>query len=196
MYSRGEGRRVIIRLLKQTLEVRIAVFLFLFIFLAIPFGVLAGISHLLIRPDLNKKIYAWWHGAQFTGTEGVILQDKFNNCGPAAMKMVLMQFGIKTSLADIERLAGTDARGTSMLGLKQMAESCGLRAEGWRFVWEDFRKIDLPAILFVNGDHYVTALEFIGKDTLILADPAIGKLKICQRNLKKIWKGETLVLSK
>jgi len=147
-------------------------------------------------PDGYKRFNAWWMGGEYLGSKGVILQDKRNNCGPAALKMVFDHYGISSTLAEIESKVGLTQEGTSMLALKEMAELKGLKAEGWRFTLEDFLKAPMPAIVFVHGDHFAVVDSVTDREELVMRDPALGKLKLAAKRLPRIWNGETLVFGK
>ena len=81
-----------------------------------------------------------------------------NTCGPDALSAALAEFKIQAPPGKIAELAGTDASGTTMLGLKQAAETLGAKATGLRLSQkelEGYVKQGVGVIAFVNGDHYV-----------------------------------------
>jgi len=81
-----------------------------------------------------------------------------NTCGPDALSAALAEFKIQASPEKIAQLAGTDAQGTTMLGLKRAAESLGTKAVGLRISQKELEshvKQGAGVIAFVNGDHYV-----------------------------------------
>lgn len=88
------------------------------------------------------------------GMEDVALQDKPNNCGPAVIKMLFDHYKIPSTLAEIEKRVGLTEKGTSMLSLKETAESVGLRAQGWRYSLENLQRAPMPVIVFVHKDHF------------------------------------------
>jgi ABC-type bacteriocin/lantibiotic exporter with double-glycine peptidase domain len=151
---------------------------------------------LFSSPDEFKRFRSWWMGGEYLGSEGVVLQDKQNDCGPAALKMVFDHYDIPSTLAEIEQSVGLTAKGSSMLALKEMAELKGLRAEGWRYTLEDFLKAPKPVILFVDGDHFAVVDSVTANNDVVMRDPAIGKLKLPLKKLSRIWKGETLVFGR
>ena len=143
--------------------------------------------------DLNNKVTARWYGAEYLGSDGVILQDKRQNCGPAALLMVFEHFQIESSVTEIEEISGMTEIGTSMLGLKKVAETKGLQAEGWHYTREDFLSAPKPALLFVRGDHFVIADSISINNSVYIRDPARGRYRISLNGLHRIWKGETLI---
>ncbi|MCI0628990.1 MAG: cysteine peptidase family C39 domain-containing protein [Acidobacteria bacterium] len=81
-----------------------------------------------------------------------------NTCGPDALSAALAEFKIEAPPKKIAELAGTDSQGTTMLGLKQAAESFGTKAVGLRLSQkelESYVQKGAGVIAFVNGDHYV-----------------------------------------
>lgn len=161
--------------------------------LGIPPVVLMCGAATLRSPNFSRQVTARLKGAEYLGSEGVVFQAGRMNCGPTALKMVLDAFGIPSTLAEIEQKAGLTDRGTSMLTLKMVAESKGLRAEGWKYALEDFKAAPMPAIVFTHGNHFAV-VDSLSKDgSVFLRDPAIGRLKMAKRKFLKVWNGETLI---
>ena len=131
----------------------------------------------------------------YLGVEGVILQNRSNNCGPSALLMVLEYHGIAVSPGEMERKAKLVRQGVSISTLKELSRSFGLQATGWRLNFVDLPGVQFPAILFVENDHFVV-VDSIGEgESLFVRDPAIGRLRIPKKVLMDRWKGETLVFS-
>lgn len=78
-----------------------------------------------------------------------------NLCGPIALNQVLESHDIKTTVLELARLAGTNGKGTSMLGLKEAAEAKGLKAVGLKVDTDTIEALPTPFIAHLNGDHYV-----------------------------------------
>jgi tetratricopeptide (TPR) repeat protein len=96
------------------------------------------------------------------------------DCGPAALLVVCQRLGVTTTQEELMRLAGTDATGTTMMGLAQAAKAEGLKTEG---LWVDaqaFQRLRLPALAWVNGNHWVAVFE-VSRNTVTLFDPAKDK---------------------
>ena len=157
--------------------------------------VLAGVTFVAGWPKFLKDFLAWKMGGEFLGEEGVILQDKYNNCGPAALQMVFDFYGVQSSIRQIEESLPLSKKGSSMFSLKLLAEKKGLKAKGWRLTLKDLPNTPMPAVLFVHGDHFVVADSVSSDGDFFLRDPALGRLKVPQRNIRRIWHGETLVFS-
>jgi ABC-type bacteriocin/lantibiotic exporter with double-glycine peptidase domain len=157
----------------------------------------AGIvnSSRIFRPSslgqLPSEVYA---GGEYGGKEGVLMQTRDNNCGPAALKMIFDYYKIPSTIDEIERSIRLTDSGTTMLSLKRMAELKGLHSEGWRLTLNDFVNTSFPLLLFVHNDHFVVA-DSVCNRIVFLRDPAIGKVRIPTRELPQIWRGEALVFA-
>ena len=135
-------------------------------------------------------------GAEFLGAEGVVLQDRATNCGPAALKMVLDQQGCTVSLQDLEEGSGGGRRAWSMLEMKNAAARFQIDAEGWDLTFSDLQKRRLPAILFLEEGHFVLVDSITGDYAVYLRDPAVGKIRMSRPALQRIWKGKSLLCGK
>ncbi len=160
---------------------------------------LAAALQIIVTFVTSENIYrnsaAWLKGAEYEGTEGVILQTRTMNCGPAALKMVLGGLGIDRELTDIEAMIGLDETGSSLFDLMKYAESQGVHAEAWRLTIDDLEDKSLPAIVFIEGDHFAVLDHITQRDEVILRDPAIGRLRMSKGTFERIWQGETLIMT-
>src|SRR5262249_29950541 len=114
------------------------------------------LTHILMsEPRLGHCLQAWWMGAEYLGEENVIRQHTTYDCGVVCLQMALRERGVITTPEELRRIAHTTRAGTSLLGLKRAAEANGAMASAWRLVTQDLHKIPLPAIAFVEGNHFV-----------------------------------------
>ncbi len=134
---------------------------------------------------------------EYLGSEGVIYQTKKNNCGVAAVKMVLEMNGVPASFTEVESELPLTAEGATMLTLQTVLRQYGLESEGWRIDVEELPNRRFPMILFVHGDHFVVADSVDGqtREEVFLRDPSSGRWRVPRSTLRKIWKGETLIFS-
>lgn len=156
-------------------------------------GFALAVTARLSDPTSCYELVARERGGVYLGVDGVIMQDKINTCGPAALKMILDAHGKKVPLRDLEKGDLVSAGGWSMQSLKEIAGRYGLRAEGWKLSWETLCKSQMPAILFVENRHFVVVDSVDTAGFLSVRDPAIGRMKIHRRALGKIWTGEALL---
>ena len=142
---------------------------------------------------MTSSIRAWFRGAQFSGVEGVVLQQHQNDCGAACLKMVLEAHGIERELSDLYRELNTSERGTSLLDLRLVATRSGLSARSWVLGIDEMREAPFPAIAFVKGNHFVVVKRLLDADVLEVDDPALGKLRWPLTSFCKLWSGEVLI---
>lgn len=156
-------------------------------------GVPLLVQQLLSKPHLGRSLQAWWSGAEYLGEDGVIRQRTAYDCGVVCLQMALRMQGITTTLENLRRIAHTTEAGTSMLGLKRAAEAYGVTVSTWRLASEDLAKSPMPAIAFVDGDHFVL-IESIGRDGKVnVLDPARGRLRYPAQTFNERWHGQTLL---
>jgi ATP-binding cassette subfamily B protein len=135
-------------------------------------------------------------GIQSLGREGVFFQRAANDCGAAALKMILDHFGIAMDYAQLLRRLNTGAVGTAMLSMKDLARAQGLLCEGWRLAPQDLTRIPLPAVLLLRPNHFVVMDRLGPNQGVSVLDPIRGKLRMSVRRLLSDWKGEALLFSK
>lgn len=162
--------------------------------LFIAFSLLAGsIPALQQNPRIVKKLHAWLQGARFISVDGVILQSHRNDCGPASLKMVLAAHGIHPPITDLAADLELNLKGTSMLQLRLVSTQWGVPAKSWHIQPKDLPRLPLPAIAFINKDHFVVIRRYAAPEILEVDDPALGKLQWPARSFQRIWSGEMLV---
>ena len=120
-------------------------------------------------------------------------QARAQTCGPAALAAVCRHFGIAATEEEIARLAGTNAGGTSMLGLQTAARAKGLAAEGVQVTPEGLRHTPLPCLLFFHPGHFAVLTGQRGT-LCYLADPSLGQRTLTRTQLSSLWSGEALLV--
>jgi len=120
------------------------------------------------------------------------------NCGPRALLLVCQQLGVRTSVEYLSRQAGTNAQGTSLEGLSIAAKAVGLKAEGVQVSREAFSDQPLPAIAYVNGNHFIVVLKLEGggdNATATIHDPNEAQEQtISQERLLRLCSGYLLLV--
>jgi ABC-type bacteriocin/lantibiotic exporter with double-glycine peptidase domain len=129
------------------------------------------------------------------GTEGVVFQEYGNDCGAACLKTILAERGIERSLSYLRRTTGTARAGTSMRNLRLAAERLGVESRSWSVPGKDLAGLPLPAIAFVNGDHFVVLRRHLAQGTLEVDDPALGRLHWPITSFRRAWAGQVLVFA-
>jgi ATP-binding cassette subfamily B protein len=104
-------------------------------------------------------------------------QQDLSDCGVVCLHYICHHYKLKTTIAKLRQLAGTDTSGTTALGLVEAAEPLGFYSKGIKCAPEDLMKVVLPAIAHINtghGMHYVVLCS-VGKKSIKWMDPAIGR---------------------
>jgi hypothetical protein len=154
---------------------------------------LAGAVIASASPDLRDRARLAVLGQEFIGWEGVTRQVSPNDCGVAALHMVLREMGEPRRYEALRAEFRLKPGGASMADLKLAAERYGLAAEGWLYSPADIRSIPLPAIAFVHGNHFVVLETVETGGSVVVLDPARGRLRVSGSHFRWIWNGETLV---
>lgn len=144
-------------------------------------------------PGMHRQIAVLLNGAEYLGTEGVIFQEQRNDCGPAALAMLLAGAGQRIRREEILPHIVMTEKGTSMDELRRFAVSRGVMLEGWQLSIEELSQRRFPSILYIRQDHFVTA-DSISGGTVFLRDPALGRMKMTKEQLAKMWNGYALVI--
>jgi len=127
-----------------------------------------------------------------------IKQRDITDCGAACLASVAEHYRLKIPVSRIRQIAGTDKRGTNVLGLVQAAEQLGFQAKGAKGDVENLSKIPLPAIAHVvlkdNLEHYVVIYS-VKKRELTYMDPADGQMhRETIESFKEKWSGALVLL--
>ncbi len=122
-----------------------------------------------------------------------IKQRDITDCGAACLASIAAYYQLNLPVARIRQLAGTDQKGTNVLGMTEAAQKIGLLAKGVRGPFESLSKIPLPAVAHVvlpGGLHHYVVIFKMGKDYIQVMDPADGRLhKKSHDEFKAIWSG-------
>lgn len=127
-----------------------------------------------------------------------VKQRDMTDCGAACLASVLAFYQLKIPVSRIRQYAGTDKKGTNVLGLIEAAELLGFQAKGVKGTFESLSKIPKPTIAHVIIDeklaHYVVIYK-VSKNHIVIMDPADGRLhKKTNEEFKKIWTGVLVLL--
>lgn len=94
------------------------------------------------------------------------------------MASIASHYQLQIPISRIRQYAGTDKRGTNVLGLIEAAEKLGFQAKGAKVTIENLTKVPLPVIAHVvlkNGLHHFVVLFKISKKDITYMDPADGQ---------------------
>ena len=128
-----------------------------------------------------------------------VKQRDITDCGAACLASVAAHYNLTLPVARIRQLAGTDKKGTNVLGLVEAAGKMGFLAKGVRGEWDSLFKIPKPAIAHIIVkevlQHYVVLIKTTDKYIEIM-DPADGALhKVPHEEFKKQWTGVLVLIA-
>ena len=125
-------------------------------------------------------------------------QRDITDCGAACLASIAAFHKLKLPVSRIRQYAGTDKRGTNVLGLIEAAEKLGFQAKGAKGAFESLFKIPLPAIAHVvlkNGLHHYVVIYKATKKYIVIMDPADGKIyKKKHEKFKDEWSGVIILI--
>jgi ATP-binding cassette subfamily B protein len=128
-----------------------------------------------------------------------VKQRDITDCGAACLASVAAYYKQAIPVARIRQFAGTDRKGTNVLGLVEAAGKMGFLAKGVRGEWESLFKIPKPAIAHVIVrevlHHYVVLIKATEKHIEIM-DPADGDFHKLEHGEFKIqWTGVLILVA-
>jgi ATP-binding cassette, subfamily C, bacteriocin exporter len=127
-----------------------------------------------------------------------IKQRDITDCGAACLASIGAHYQLQMPVSRIRQYAGTDKRGTNVLGLIEAAEKLGFQAKGAKGALDSLTKIPLPTIAHVilkNGLHHFVVIYKVSKKDITFMDPSDGqyhKNKIT--DFEKIWSGVIVLI--
>ena len=122
------------------------------------------------------------------------------DCGPRALLLLCKRLGVKTTLQTLRQKAGTTQEGTSLAGLAAAAKAVGLKAEGVQISREALQEVELPAIAYTNGSHFIAVIVLQGRGesaTATVQDPnAAREETLSQERLLRLCSGYLLLVKR
>jgi ATP-binding cassette, subfamily C, bacterial len=125
-----------------------------------------------------------------------VLQHSEEDCGAACLATIAKHYKRNLSINRIREAVGTGQQGTTLLGLRQGAETLGLNARTVKASPEIFNRISeapLPAIIHWMGYHWVVFYGKQGKK-FVIADPAVGVRYLSKKELTEAWTNWAMLL--
>ncbi len=128
-----------------------------------------------------------------------VKQRDITDCGAACLASIAAHYKLKLPVARIRQFAGTDKKGTNVLGLVEASKKIGFMAKGVKGEWDSLFKIPKPSIAHVVIDgklnHYVVLVETT-KDYIKIMDPGDGEYhKKSHDEFKSQWTGVLVLLA-
>ncbi|GAF03397.1 cysteine peptidase family C39 domain-containing protein [Saccharicrinis fermentans] len=125
-------------------------------------------------------------------------QRDITDCGAACLASVATHYKLKLPVSRIRQMAGTDKKGTNVLGLIKAAEKMGFTAKGVKGGVDALPKIPLPAIAHVVVKevlHHYIVIYKVSKEKVEYMDPGDGSIhKQSIEEFNKQWTGVLVLL--
>jgi ATP-binding cassette subfamily B protein len=123
------------------------------------------------------------------------LQLDQSDCGVACLLSIIKFYQGNHSIEKLRELSGTTKQGTTLLGLYQVANNVGFKAEGCEADIQSLIEHNQPVILHVVIDkqlqHYVVCYEYSKENGFLIGDPAKGIYLLSVEELDKIWESKS-----
>ncbi len=107
----------------------------------------------------------------------VILQSEAPECGIACLAMVASYYGHLTDLSAMRMRLSPSLKGVTLKHVSQVATAMGLAARGVQVQLESLAKLQLPAVLHWDMNHFVVLVGVKGK-YIYVHDPGRGKRRL------------------
>lgn len=130
-----------------------------------------------------------------------IKQRDITDCGAACLASISANYKLGLPVSRIRQIAGTDTKGTNVLGMVTAAEKLGFSAKGVRGDIQALSQIPLPAIAHLvikRNDiellHYVVIYK-VEKEQIVYMDPADGEMHTEHiDDFKSKWSGVLILM--
>ena len=111
------------------------------------------------------------------GRVPVVLQTEASECGLACLAMIADYHGHRVDLGTLRRRHPVSLRGVTLKSLIKVAKELHFSCRARRFELDQLQKLQLPAIVHWDMDHFVVLKKVTGSH-VILHDPACGVRRI------------------
>lgn len=124
----------------------------------------------------------------------VIRQHEYTECGLACLAMVLGYYGYNTSISQLRReYEVSEDSGTSLSSLLKWSREKGLEGRLLQGKVTELKQVNLPAIAFWRGNHFVVVVG-VNDRGITIHDPASGLRRYKYKEAEVLFSGYVLEL--
>ncbi|MET0241923.1 MAG: ABC transporter transmembrane domain-containing protein [Flavitalea sp.] len=132
--------------------------------------------------------------------KGICVKQKdITDCGAACLASIGIHYRLRMPVTAIRQLAGTDRRGTNVMGMIAAAEKMNFTARGVKGNIQSLRNIPLPAIahlVLANKLHHYVVIYEVKKSSVVYMDPGDGRLiKKSFTDFQAEWSGVLVIIT-
>lgn len=120
-----------------------------------------------------------------------LLQMENTECGAASLGIILQYYGRYVPLVQLRELCGVSRDGSDAATMILAARSLGMTAKGFKKGLTALAKLQPPAILFWEFNHFLVFEGFVG-DRVALNDPALGPRTVSREEFDYSYTGIVL----
>lgn len=122
-----------------------------------------------------------------------IVQSEASECGLACLAMVAAHHGLDLGMPELRRRFPMSLKGLRLSQLIDIAGRLGLHGRALRLDMDGLAKLETPAILHWDLNHFVV-LESVRRDSAIIADPSCGRRTLPLSEVSRHFTGVALEL--
>lgn len=122
-----------------------------------------------------------------------VVQTEASECGLACLAMVAAHHGLEIGMPEMRRRFPMSLKGLRLSQLIDIAGKLGLHGRALRLELEGLSRLDTPAILHWDLNHFVV-LESVRRDSVVVLDPALGRRTLPMAEVSRHFTGVALEL--
>lgn len=123
-----------------------------------------------------------------------ILQSEAAECGLACLAMIAGHYGRQTDLQILRQRYPQTLKGANLQQLIGIADGLGMASRALKLEMEHLPQLKLPCLLHWDMNHFVV-LSKVGKNSVVILDPAIGRREMSLNEMAKHFTGVAMELT-
>lgn len=124
----------------------------------------------------------------------MVLQTEAAECGLACLAMLAGYHGAACEISELRRRLSVSLKGVNLADLVRMAERLGFASRPVRVELDELHALRMPCIVHWEMNHFVV-LESVGRDSVVIHDPAVGVRRLGMAEASKYFTGVALELT-